>query len=109
PTTCVMDWDSVSYTPPPKHCLRLTDNDKMYPGDLDGEVHDDGEIWSHALWNMNVALGRYQATTIILAAQFSYAPGTTMPAAAQTTVTTAKKLFGKAVAAKTRQAFQDRG
>lgn len=44
PTTCVMDWDSTSYTPPPKHCLRTTDTDKMYPGDLDGEVHDDGEI-----------------------------------------------------------------
>ena len=49
-------------------------------GDLDGEVHDDGEIWSHALWNMNMALGRDQATTIIIEAQFNYAPDTTMPA-----------------------------
>ncbi len=109
PTTCVMDWDSTSYTSGPKHCLRVTDNTKMYPGDLDGEVHDDGEIWSHALWNMNVALGRDQATTIIIEAQFNYAPNTTMPAAAQDTVDAAKKLYGKAVAAKTKQAFQDRG
>jgi Zn-dependent metalloprotease len=109
PTTCVMDWDSTSYTPPPKHCLRTTDTDKMYPGDLDGEVHDDGEIWSHALWNMNVALGRDQATTIIIEAQFNYSPSTTMPQAAQATVDAAKKLYGKKVAAKTKQAFQDRG
>ncbi len=109
PTSCVMDWDSVSYTPPPKHCLRVTDNSKMYPDDLDGEVHDDGEIWSHALWNLNQALGRDQATTIIIEAQFNYAPNTTMPAAAQKTVDAAKKLYGKAVAAKTKQAFHDRG
>jgi hypothetical protein len=109
PTSCVMDWDSVSYTPPPKHCLRVTDNDKMYPEDLDGEVHDDGEIWSHALWNMNQALGRDKATTIILEAQFNYAPNTTMPAAAQKTVDAAKKLFGRTVATKTKRAFQDRG
>jgi hypothetical protein len=109
PTTCVMDWDSTSYTPPPKHCLRTTDTDKMYPGDLDGEVHDDGEIWSHALWNMNVALGRDQATTIIIEAQFSFNPRIDMPTAAQVTVDTAKKLYGRHVAAKTKQAFQDRG
>ena len=109
PTTCVMDWDSTSYTPPPKHCLRTTDTTKMYPGDLDGEVHDDGEIWSHALWNMNVAFGRDQATTIIIEAQFSFSPSTDMPTAAQTIVDTAKKLYGNQVAAKTKQAFQDRG
>jgi len=109
PTSCVMDWDSTSYTSGPKHCLRVTDNSKMYPGDLDGEVHDDGEIWSHALWNMNQALGRDQATTIIIEAQFNYAPNTTMPAAAQATVDAAKKLYGKTVASKTKRAFRDRG
>ncbi len=109
PTTCVMDWDSTSYTQGPKHCLRTTDTDKMYPKDLDGEVHDDGEIWSHALWNMNVALGRDEATTIIIEAQFDYNPKIDMPSAAQVTVDTAKKLYGKKVAAKTKQAFQDRG
>lgn len=109
PTTCVMDWDSTSYTQGPKHCLRTTDTTKMYPGDLDGEVHDDGEIWSHALWNMNVALGRDQATTIIIEAQFSFNPSINMPSAAKLIVTTAKKLYGKQVAAKTKQAFKDRG
>jgi len=109
PTTCVMDWDSTSYTSGPKHCLRVTDNDKMYPGDLDGEVHDDGEIWSHALWNMNVAFGRDKATKIIIEAQFDFTPSVTMPQAAQTIVDTAKKLYDKKTAKQTKQAFQDRG
>jgi Fungalysin metallopeptidase (M36)/Peptidase propeptide and YPEB domain len=109
PTTCVMDWDSTSYTPGPKHCLRTTDTDKIYPDDLDGEVHDDGEIWSHALWNMNVALGRDRATTAVIEAQFSFNPSINMPDAAKLVVDTAKKLYGTHAAAKTRQAFQDRG
>ena len=109
PTTCVMDWDSTSYTPGPKHCLRTTDTDKIYPDDLDGEVHDDGEIWSHALWNMNVALGRDRATTAVIEAQFSFNPRIDMPDAAKLIVDTAKKLYGTHAAAKTRQAFQDRG
>ena len=52
---------------------------------------------------------RDKATTIILEAQFNYAPNTTMPQAAQKTVDAAKKLFGKRVAAKTTRAFEDRG
>ena len=81
----------------------------MYPGDLDGEVHDDGEIWSHALWNMNVSLGRDKATTAIIEGQFSFNPSIDMPDAAQAIVDAAKKLYGAKAAAKTKHAFQDRG
>lgn len=109
PTSCVMDWDSTSYTGGPQHCLRTTVTDKMYPGDLDGEVHDDGEIWSHALWNMNLALGRDKATTAIIEAQFNFTPSITMPDAAALIVKSAKQLYGKNAAAKTKQAFKDRG
>src|SRR3569623_778703 len=42
---CVMDWDSTSYTSGPSHCLRRVDGTKT-TDDVDGEVHDDGEIWS---------------------------------------------------------------
>jgi len=109
PTSCVMDWDATSYPSGPKHCLRTTVTHKMYPGDLDGEVHDDGEIWSHALYNMNVSLGRDKATTVIIEAQFSFNPEIHMPNAAKITVDTARKLYGDQAATKTRKAFQDRG
>jgi Zn-dependent metalloprotease len=109
PWACVMDWDSTSYTTDTPHCLRRTDGPKVYPGDLDGEVHDDGEIWSHALWDVNRALGRTAANRVILESHFSFAPDTTMPAAAQLTVTTARALYGKQAAAKTRAAFHQRG
>jgi hypothetical protein len=109
PWACVMDWDATAYTTETPHCLRRTDGPKLYPGDLDGEVHDDGEIWSHALWDVNKAVGRETANKVILEAQFAFTPDTTMPAAAAATVTTARQLFGPPVAAATRSAFQTRG
>lgn len=109
PTSCVMDWDSTSYTPGPKHCLRTTVTDKMYPGGLDGEVHDDGEIWSHALYNMNVSMGRDEATTAIIEGQFNFNPSINMPDAAKAIVAAAKKLYGAHGAKQATKAFEDRG
>jgi Zn-dependent metalloprotease len=105
---CVGDWDSVSYTSSTPHCLRRTDTNKT-TADETGEVHDDGEIWSRALWDINQALGRNQANTVILEAQFSFAPNTSFAAAAQTTVNTAQSLYGSAAASSVQAAFQARG
>jgi len=109
PWACVMDWDSTAYTDDTPHCLRRTDGPKVYPGDLDGEVHDDGEIWSHGLWDINRALGRTAANRIILESQFFFNPNITMPQAATLTVTTARALYGKQAAAKVKDAFHARG
>ena len=106
---CVADWDSVSYTSTVPHCLRRVDRNLHYPEDLNGRVHHDGQIWSRALWDIRNALGNVTADTIILEAQFQFAPDTSMPAAAQATVDAAKSLYGTGVANKVRAAFQDRG
>ena len=106
---CVADWDSISYTSDTPHCLRRVDADLHYPEDLVGEVHDDGQIWSRALWDIRNALGNVKADTVILEAQFSFAPDTTMPAAAQATVDAAQNLYGKSTAKKVLAAFQARG
>jgi hypothetical protein len=106
---CVADWDSVSYTATVPHCLRRVDTNLHYPQDLNGEVHNDGQIWSRALWDIRNALGHVKADTIILKAQFDFAPDTSMPDAAQTTVDTAQTLYGKAAAKSVRAAFQSRG
>jgi Zn-dependent metalloprotease len=109
PWACVMDWDSTSYTSDEPHCLRRTDGTKVYPADLDGEVHDDGEIWSRALWDINSALGRHNANRVILEAHFFFPPDTDMPTAANLTVISARSLYGAGAAAKVKAAFQDRG
>jgi Zn-dependent metalloprotease len=109
PWACVMDWDSTAYTDTTPHCLRRTDGPKVYPGDLDGEVHDDGEIWSHALWDVNRSLGRTTANRVILESQFFFNPTITMPQAAIRTVAVALVLYGPRAAAQTRAAFHARG
>jgi len=106
---CVADWDSVSYTSTVPHCLRRVDQNLHYPADLNGRVHHDGQIWSRALWDIRNALGHTVADTIILHAQFSFAPDTSMPAAAQATVDSAEFIYGASVANSVRQAFEDRG
>ena len=106
---CVADWDSVSYTPGPSHCLRRVDGNKHYPEDVIGEVHADGEIWSRALWDIRNALGSKQADTIILESQFSFAADTTFAQAAAVTVATAQQIGGQKAAKAVTAAFTDRG
>ncbi len=106
---CVADWDSVSYTSGTPHCLRRVDTNLHYPEDLNGRVHHDGQIWSRALWDIRNALGAQTADTIILEAQFDFAPDTSMPAAAQATVGAALRLYNPRIARVVRQAFVDRG
>jgi Zn-dependent metalloprotease len=105
---CIMDWDSTSYTAGPVHCLRRLDTTKMYPADLDGEVHDDGEIWSHALWNLRTAIGATHADTAILFAQFGWT-GTTMPDLAGLIVHQVTNRYGVGAGALATAAFVDRG
>ncbi|HYU82081.1 MAG TPA: M36 family metallopeptidase, partial [Candidatus Polarisedimenticolia bacterium] len=105
---CVADWDSTSYTSTTPHCLRRVDRNLIYPTDLSGEVHHDGQIWSRALWDIRVALGGARADTVILEAQFDF-PGTTMTELASRTVATADRLYGKRVAAQVKAAFVARG
>jgi Zn-dependent metalloprotease len=108
PLPCVADWDSTSYTSTTPHCLRRLDGNKHYPQDLDGEVHDDGEIWSRALWDIRQALGHVKADTVILQSTFDF-PGTTMADLANRTVAAAQALYGNSAAHAVRQAFEDRG
>jgi zinc metalloprotease ZmpB len=108
PLPCVADWDSTSYTSGVPHCLRRVDLNLHYPGDLNGEVHHDGQIWSRALWDIRQGLGHVKADTIILQGSFDF-PGTTMPDLAQRTVNAAQALYGNSARNVVRQAFVDRG
>ena len=72
------------------------------------EVHHDGMIWSHALWNIRGALGATRADTVILQGSFDF-PGTTMTDLANRTVAAAQFLYGSGAAGKVTKAFEDRG
>jgi hypothetical protein len=106
---CVADWDAISYTSAVPHCLRRVDSNRHYPENLTSSVHANGMIWSRALWDIRNAVGSRTADTLILEAQFDFAPDTSMPAAAQETVDAARRLYGTNVATQVRSAFRARG
>ena len=109
PEACVADWDSTSYTRSVPHCLRRVDGTKHYPEDVVGEVHADGEIWSSALWSIRQSLGDVKASTLIVDAQFAFAPDTSFHDAALATVASAQHLYGTSAANTARAAFEARG
>ena len=94
-STCRASWTGTPRRTPtaPSHCLRRVDGPKT-TDDIDGEVHDDGEIWSRALWDIHNALGRTKANKLIIESQFGFSPTTTFAAAAQHTVQTARVMYG---------------
>jgi hypothetical protein len=106
---CIAKWDATSYDGPANGiCLRRLDEDLTYPGDLDGEVHDDGEIWSRALYDLHHAIGGIHADTAILLAQFDWT-GTTMTDLAERIVAVVDDRYGSAQADDARAAFEARG
>lgn len=99
---CMADWDAEG------QCLRRVDTDVTI-ADRNFREHDDGRIWSRALWDVNQALGRDVTNIIVLEAQFAYAPNTTFDAAARVTIDTAQELFGGQAARTVYEAFRARG
>jgi hypothetical protein len=69
-TACLGSWDSTWYNPydgsPGSGCLRRLDNSWQYPRDMRYEVHDDGEIWSAALWDLRGILGPAIADRLVI-------------------------------------------
>jgi hypothetical protein len=80
--------------------LRRVDGTKVYPGSWDGEVHDDGEIWSAALWNIYRTVGgdsmnpadklaaRDAVLKSVILSHHLLVPTATMPSGAEAVMTT---------------------
>jgi Zn-dependent metalloprotease len=89
---CLAEWDATSYSTTNPPCLRRLDGTKHYPEDVDGEVHDDGEIWSAALWQIRGALGATDSDRVILSAHFLLSPTASFNEGANAIVTAGKSL-----------------
>jgi Zn-dependent metalloprotease len=105
---CLADWDSISYSPPPV-CLRRLDSTKHWPEDRDGEVHDDGEMWSASLWQIRGAVGRTVADRDILEAHFSLNPKSKFADGANAVIAADQALYGGVHVTAIRQMFHARG
>jgi Zn-dependent metalloprotease len=104
---CIGEWDATSYTTGSTHCLRRLDGTKT-TDDIRFEVHDDGEIWSRALYDIYQGLGRKKSDTLMIEAQFNFTPDTSFAAAAGKVIATANTLYGADAARICQQSFQAR-
>jgi hypothetical protein len=102
---CIGDWDATGFG---ASCLIRTDSD-ITTADRNGEPHHDGQIISRALWDVNQAIGRDAATTIMLESLFALAPDVTFVEAAAAMIDTANRLFGRPAARVVSDAFAQRG
>ena len=107
-----MDWDSTSYTDAP-HCIRRFDPN-LTVATSEGEVHDDGQIWSQALWEIRhgyqkLGLSTAAWDTTLVAVAVLLRPGHLVRGAAKATYTTVLQRDGAAAAALVKDRFAARG
>jgi hypothetical protein len=106
---CVGTWDAASYSHADPPCLRRLDGKKKYPRDIDGEVHDDGEIWSACLWEIRNALGARTTDKVVIASHALLSPNATFADGANAIVTTDAQLIRGKNKAVIRDVFVRRG
>jgi Zn-dependent metalloprotease len=106
---CVGSWDATSYSKDDPPCLRRLDSKKQYPKDIDGEVHDDGEIWSACLWQIRDAMGRKPADKLILSHHFLIQKDASFKDAAEALIQADQQLNGGKNGATIRGIFVRRG
>ena len=105
----VGEWDATSYSGANPPNLRRVDGNKLYPADLVGQVHADGEIWSRALWDLNQDIGAAAADQVILESHFLVPGNSSMVTAAEMILLADQNLNGGQYQANIRAAFEARG
>lgn len=105
----VGNWDAVAYSGANPPFLRRLDSNKLYPRDMVGEEHADGEIWSACLWQLRAALGGRTADTLVLAHHSLLTPQSGFEDAAKALITADGRLNDGRNEAAIRSVFVARG
>ena len=106
---CVGSWDATAYSKAHPPYLRRLDSKKTYPKSIDGEVHDDGEIWSACLWQIRQFMGRKAADKLILSHHFLIQKDAGFQDAAQALIQADDQLNNRRNRAALRKIFLKRG
>ncbi len=105
----VGEWDATSYNAGPPPFLRRCDNTKHYPEDIDGEVHDDGEIISAAWWDLRNLVGPTVGDKLVIEGMFYTGTSATFQDYADGIVAADQALYAGAHMGYIFQAFGGRG
>jgi Zn-dependent metalloprotease len=102
------EWDAKGYKPP-QECLRKLESPKMYPADMEGEEHSDGEIWSAVLWQVRKLLGAKKSDTVIIESQFYLSQYADFKDGAEAIIMAEKNLYGGKKTKGLTRIFKNRG
>jgi Zn-dependent metalloprotease len=105
------EWNASAFSNQTPPRVRAVVSTKHYPEDVDGEVHDDGEIWSATLWQIRGDLGVTRTDRLVLESNFFvFSPNATFTDGAHAVLTAAGVLgFSQADIDTVRHRFQQRG
>src|SRR4029079_8263616 len=106
---CVGEWDATSYSGDDPPCLRRLDGTKRWPESCDGEVHDDGEVWSAGLWAARAAIDADTVDALVIEHHFLLAGTATADDAATALLATDEQASGGANSVVLRRALFARG
>src|SRR5262249_52890334 len=102
---CIASWDATSYSTSNPPCLRRLDSTKHFPEKADGEVHDDGEMWSAALFKARGRAGADVMDSLVLEAHFLLSTGESFEAASAAILMADDNLYGGVHKAPVRRAL----
>jgi Zn-dependent metalloprotease len=102
----VAQWDGIANVP---IGIRRVDSNKVYPRDFVWESHDDGEIWSSALWHMRGAVGREVADRLVLESLYYLDSSSQFSEGLEAILLADEALYAGGHAAAITAAFADRG
>ncbi|GAM10158.1 extracellular metalloproteinase 4 [Geobacter sp. OR-1] len=103
------EWDAKGYQGGPQECLRRLESTKLYPADMDGEEHSDGEIWSAVLWQVRKLLGAKKSDTVILESHFYLSQYSDFKDGAEAIIMAEKNLYGGKRTKGLTRIFKNRG
>ena len=104
---CIAPWDATSYSPPP--CLRRTDLTRHFPEHAQNDSHEDGQMWSSALYEASATLSPLEALRLAVESNFLLSPNTTFQQASDAVRQTDLALNAGANAELLRRLFTWRG
>jgi Zn-dependent metalloprotease len=105
----VASWDAATFSFGSPPALRRVDTGKIYPRDLIGSVHEDGEIWSSALWSIRDSIGAKATDRIVIGSHFLMTARSGFADGAAAVLSANESLRGGADAAAIRAAFTAHG
>jgi hypothetical protein len=105
----VGNWDATSYSGSDPPFLRRLDSNKLYPRDIVGEEHADGEIWSACLWQIRAAVGGRTSDRLVITHHFLLSPRSKFEDAAKALITADSQLNGGRNEKAIRDVFVARG